>query len=105
MALPLEKENETKTYYFIDTALIAHITLQYSFNSEEREEVEKKLKKDAEEKIIQTVEYQFGKNSLHWVDFKRKHIGNLFCTRKEAETKAKQIIEILRSDLQDSTKE
>lgn len=94
--LPLDKQNEEHTYYFIDTALIGHLTLSYSFNEEEREEIEKKLKKEAIENLIKDVKYKSKSEKLNWLDYKRLHIGNLFCSKKEAEEKLDLILKILK---------
>ena len=101
---PLEKENDEVIFYFIDTGLQASCTISYSFNSSEREDVQKKLKKEAKDTLICTTKYPKGYDGLSWVDYKRNSIGNMYKTRKEAEDKLEKILEVLSAPLAQSPK-
>jgi len=95
----LQGEEDKCVYYYIDTSMLGHVTLQYSFNQEEREDVQEKLKEQALSNLVQKVEYPKEKNGLDWIDYKRQCIGNWFKLKKEAEEKAQQIIKFLNNNI------
>ena len=95
LSKPLEKE-ECKMYY-IDLGLNGIITLSYSFGEDEREEITNKLKKEAFDRLIVTIDAQ-DRQALNWLDYKRGVIKNLFNSKKEAQDKLEKILKILNDE-------
>lgn len=99
---PLEKENENVIFYFIDIGLASIATLSYSFNSGERDDIQKKLRQEAKDRLICTTKYPKDYKGLSWLDYKRSSIGNMFNTRSEAEEKLDSIMKVLSTPLSSS---